>query len=388
MKKDDEQDQAMPNIEEPTSTKSGAKYRPPSWLGNNERASWVVLPEWRLTFQSEKSRIVKQFLFYTLRTIGIAIGASLIIAFLIWWTKSQTYFDLATLISIGNISCVTAAAVTSIILFFVVFFFGRAGELEDQARNSIRHEIASLELAADQISKWGGVQASVTDSSVRAKAEHLLDTSNKFYNGIRELIGVFSRARRGTFYDSGELSFLDTHIHVKGGEWYAAYRSLSDTPESSDFALKAWRNVGTASKNIIKLNDDIQLAQAQYHKALQVSFALPSLLIIVVLALAAIFVANVLPTGFPIMLLSIILISLLTTQILLLVLWAHLLVYREVVVRRANRESDRKYSEKVTRVDRDEVMRDTLSFYDSVIASREEKKQENNKPNGAKAGNS
>jgi len=388
MKKDDEEDKPMTNTEEPTNTKSGAKVRPPNWLGEDEHAKWVVYPEWRSTFQSEKSRIAKQSLFYTLRNIGIAIGASLIIAFFIWRTTSQTYFDPATLISIGNITCATAAAVISIILFFVVFFFGRAGELEDQARNSIRHEIASLELSADQLSgyAWVEVQESVTDSSVKAKAKHLIDTSNKFHNGIRELIGVFSRATRGTFCDSGKLYLLDKHIFDKGGDWYVAYRSLSDTPESRDFALKVWRSIGTASNNIMKLNDDIQLAQDQYHKALQVSFALPSLLIIVVLALVVIFVVNILPAGFSITLLSIILISLLTTQILLLVRWAHLLVYREVVVRRANREADRKYSEKVTRVDEREIIQDMLAYYER--ASTGGKKQENNKPNGTKAGNS
>lgn len=390
MKKDGEEDKPMTNIQEPTNTKSGAHDRPPNWLGNDERSRWVVLPEWRSTFQSEKSRIAKQFLFYTLRTIGIAIGASLIIVFFMWWTASQTYFGLSTLISISNISCVTAASVIAIILFFVVYFFGRAGELEDQTRNSIRHEIASLELASDQISgfAWSEVRETVTDPSIRAKSEHLIDTSNEFYNGIREFIGVFSRATRGTFYDSGNLYPLENHINVKGGDWYAAYRSLVTSWKDRDFALNVWSNVKRASRNIIKLNEDIQLAQDQYHKALQVSFALPSLLIILVLALAAIFVANVLPAGFPIILLSIILISLLTTQILLLVRWTHLLVYREVVVRRANREADRKYSEKVTRVDTDEMMQDMLSFYERVRASKEEKKQENNKPNGTNTGNS
>ena len=388
MKTDDEETQPMTNIEEPINTKSSAKDRPPNWLGNNERSAWELLPEWRLTFQSEKSRVAKQFLFYTLRTNGIAIGASLIIAFFLWWTTSQTYFDLSTLISIGNISCVTAAAVTSIILFFVVFFFGRAGELEDQARNSIRHEIASLDLATDKISKWEGVQESVTDSSVRAKGEHFIDTSNKFYDGIRELVGLFSRAMRGTFYDSGKLYFLHEYIQVKGGDWYKAYRALFDLAESRDFALEVWRNAGTASSNIMKLNDDIQLAQDQYHKALQVSLALPSLFIVVVLALAAIFLVNVLPAGFFITLISIILILLLTTQILLLVRWAHLLVYREVVVRRANRESDRKYSEKVARVSEDEKMHVMLSFYERATANTGKKKQENNKANGTKAGNS
>jgi len=387
MKKEDE-DKRITSVEELDNAISGARDKPPNWLGNDERASWVVLPEWRLTFQSEKSHIAKQFLFYTLRTIGIAVGASLIIAFFIWRTTSQPYFAPATLISIGNISCATAAAVISIILFFVVFFFQRAGELEDQARNSIRHEIASLDLVTDQISKWGGVQENVTDSSVKAKAEHFIDTSNKFYKGIRELIGLFSRARRGTFYDSVKLDLLDKHIFAKGGDWYKAYRDLFDTRESRDSAMEVWRNVLTVSNNIIKLNNDIQLAQDQYHKALQVSLALPSFLIIVVLALAAIFVANVLPAGFSITLSSIILISLLTIQILLLVRWAYLLVYREAVVRRANREADRKYSEKVTRVSEREMVQDMLSFYERAGASAEEKKQENSKPNGTKSGNS
>lgn len=387
--KKDEEDRLAPNVEEPTNTKSEAKVRPPNWLGEDERAKWLLYPEWRSAFQREKSRTAKQFLFYTLRTNGIAIAAALIIASIIWQTTPQTYFDTATLISIGNISCATAAVI-SIILFFVVFFFQRAGELEDQARNSIRHEIASLELSVDQLSEfaWADVQESVTDSSIKAKAKHLIDTSNKFHNGIRELIGIFSRATRGTFYDNGKLYLLDRHISAKGSDWYVAYRSLITAPKGRDFALKVLRNVETASSNIMKLNDDIQLAQDQYHKALQVSFALPSLLIVVVLALVAIFMANVLPAGFSTTLLSIILISLLTTQILLLVRWAYLLVYREAVVRKANREADHKYSEKVTRVDEHEMVLAMLSFYARVRASTEEKKQENNKPNGTKSGNS
>lgn len=388
MKKEDE-NKRITSVEEFENVISGTRDKPPKWLSKDEHAHWVVFPEWRSAFQSEKSRIANQFLFYTLRTNGIAIGVSLIIA-LIWWKTSQTYFDLSTLISIGNISCVTAAAVTSIILFFVVYFFGRAGELQDQAWNSIRHEIASLELSADQLSKyaWSEVQESVTDSSVKSKAKHLIDTSNKFRNGINELIGLFSRATRSTFYDISELDLLDNHIFTKGGDWYAAYRNLVTAPKDRDFALNIWQSAHRASRNIIKLNRDIELAQAQYHKALQVSFALPSLLIIVVLALVTIFVANILPAGFPVILLSIILISLLITQILLLVRWAYLLVYREIVVGKASREFDYKYSERVTEVDKREMMQGMLSFYESVRASKEEKKQKNNKPNEAKADNS
>lgn len=391
MKKDDE-DKLRTNVEEPANTKSGARDKPPKWLGKYEHAYWEVFPEWRSIFQSEKSRIAKQFLFYTLITNGIAIGVSLIIAF-VWWKESQSYFDLSTLISIGNISCVTAAAVTSIILFFVVYFFGRAGELQDQAWNSIRHETDSLELNADQLSEfaWAKVNESETDSSLKGKAVHLVDTSNKFRNGILELIGLFSRATRSTFYDTGELYLLENHISVKGGDWYAAYRSLITAREDKDFALSIWRSVKRASHNIIKLNGDIELAQDQYHKALRVSFALPSLLIIVVLALVTIFVGNILPAGFPVILLSIILISLLTTQILLLVRWAYLLVYREIVVGRANREADYKYAQKVTKIDKKEMAEDMVSFYELVRRGRaikEAKRQENNKPNRSKADNS
>ena len=385
MKKEDE-DKRIASVEELDNVISGTRDKPPKWLGKDEHAHWVVFPEWRSAFQSEKSRIAKQFLFYTLRTNGIAIGVSLIIAF-IWWKTSQTYFDLSTLISIGNISCVTAAAVTSIILFFVVYFFGRAGELQDQAWNSIRHEIASLALNTDQLSQfaWAEVRENATEKD---KAARLIDTSNKFRNGINELIGLFSRATRSTFYDTGKLYLLDTHISTKGGDWYVAYRSLVTDPKDRDFALNIWQSTKRASSNIIKLNGDIGLAQDQYHKALQVSFALPSLLIIVVLALVTIFVGNILPAGFPVILLSIILISLLITQILLLVRWAYLLVYREIVVGKASREFDYKYAEKVTKVDEREMAKDAISFYESVRASKEEKKQKNNKPNEAKADNS
>ena len=386
--KKDEEDQPVPNIEEPSNTKSGAKVRPPNWLGEDERAKWLLYPEWRSTFQREKSRTAKQFLCYALRTNGIAIAAALIIAFVIRQTTPQTYFDTAALISIGNISCATAAAVMSIILFFVVFFFGRAGELEDQARNSIRHEIASLELSADQLSEfaWAKVREDVPDFPKNTELKHLIATSKEFRSGILELIGVFSRATRGTFYDSGKLYLLHKHISKKGGDWYVAHRSLFTSPEGRDFALKVWRDVTMSSSNILKLNDDIQLAEDQYDKASQVSFALPSLLMLVVLALVIIFGVTVLPTGFAITLLSIVLMSLLTTQILLLMRWAVILVYRETVVRRANREADRKYSEKVTRVDEHEMIQDMLEYYER--ASEGMKRQENNKPNGTKSGSS
>jgi len=86
-----------------------------------------------------------------------------------------------------------------------------------------------------------------------------------------------------------------------------------------------------------------------------------------------------------------ILISLLTTQILLLVRWAFLLVYREIVVGKANREADCKYAEKVTKVDKSEMARDMASFCERVRrarAGKEGKERENNEPNSAKADNS
>jgi hypothetical protein len=388
MKKEDE-DKRITSVEELVNAVSGTRDKPPKWLGSDEHARWAVLPEWRSAFQREKSRIRKQLLFNTLRTNGIAVVVSLIVAFILWKT-SRTYFDLSTLISIGNIACVTAAAVASIILFFVVYFFGRAGELQDQAWSGIRHEIASLELNTDRLSEfaWSEVKESATDSSFKAKAARLIETSNKFRDGILELIGLFFRATRNTFYDTGELYLLDTHISEKGGDWYVAYRSLMTAREDRDFALDTWQSVKRASRNIIKLNEDIELAQDQYHKALQVSFALPSLLIVVVLALVTIFVGNILPAGFSVILLGIILISLLTTQIFLLVRWTYLLVYREIVVGRANREADYKYAEKITKLDKSEMAQSMLSYYQRARAGREKKRQENNKPNGTKAGNS
>jgi len=265
MKKEDE-GKRITSADELDNAILGAGGKPPKWLGNEEHARWVVFPEWRSAFQNEKSRIGKQFLFYTLRTNGIAVGVSSIIAF-IWWKTSQTYFDLSTLVSIGNISCATAAAVTSIILFFVVYFFGRAGELQDQAWSSIRHEIAGLNLNADQLSEfaWAEVRESATEKD---KAARLVDTSKKFRNGILELVGLFSRATRSTFYDTGELYLLDNHISAKGGDWYVAYRSLVTDPKDRDFALSILQRSKRASSNIIKLNSDIELAQDQYHKAL------------------------------------------------------------------------------------------------------------------------
>jgi len=371
-------------------TTSRRKDKPPKWLSGLELLQWKKFTDWRSAFQHEESHIRKTILFYTLHSSGVAIGISLIIAALIWKTMGVLYFTPSTLTYVANICCVTAASVTAIILAFILFLFGRAGELEDQARNSIRHEIRNLESIRQRIGDFvhGEVKESVTDASIKAKTKHLIDTAKKFDAAMSELIALFSRAARGTFYDCGKLGLLDSHILVRGGEWYAAYSQVFLSFEGRRSAVGAWEDANTATMNIVKLNSDVELAEGQHHRALQVSLALPSLLIIVVLALIAIFVANTLvihesTTEFFIISLSVTLILLLATQIFLLVRWACQLVCREVIIRAANRETDRKYSERLAKVDEKEMLQDTLSLYTEYSkASTKAKERENDKPNG------
>lgn len=346
------------------------KNKIPKWLDKDQSTQWKILPDWRLAFQHGESHIRKTILFYTLRSSGVAIGISLIIAALIWKTMGVLYFTSSTLTYVANICCVTAASVTAIILAFILFLFGRAGELEDQARNSIRHEIHNLESIRQRIGDLvhGKVKESLTDASSKAKIKHLIYTAKKFSAAVSELIALFSRAARGTFYDGGKLGLLNNHITVRGGDWFTAYRQVFPSFEGREFAIGAWNDATEATLNIVKLNSDVALAEEQHHRALQASLALPSLLVIVSLALVAIFVAETLAiregtAEFSIVLLSVTLILLLATQVFLLVRWACQLVCREMIIRAANREADRKYSERLTKLDEKEMLQDTVSLY-------------------------
>jgi len=350
-------------------TRLSRNDKEPNWLDEDQLAKWKVLPDWRLVFQREKSHLRKTFLFHTIRSNGIAIGISLIIAALIWVIMPGLYFTPSTLISIAGISCVTAASITAIVLAFVVFLFGRAESIEDQSRNNIRREIHKLESLRGEIGNFVnvGVQETVTDPSMIAKVKALADATKKFDAVMYEFIRIFSISSRGTFYDYHDqrMVFLPDHLSARGGAWFGAYSKLFQSFDDRNFARRVWNDATSASSNLLRLNDDIKLAEDQHQKALKVSLALPSFVIIVVLSLIGLLTANTLivhsgASAFLIISLTITLTLLLTTHIFLLMRWVYQFVCQEMIVRAANRECDRKFSEKNTRVDKEEMIKDSL----------------------------
>lgn len=349
-------------------TTSRKKDKPPRWLSGSELLQWEKFTDWCSAFQREKAHIGKTSLFYTLRSNGVAIGISLITATLTWKITPGPYFTSSALISIASISCATAASVIAIILAFVVFLIGRAGSLEDQARSNIRHEIHRLESVRVEIAKFVHAKVPETDPSIKTKLKDLVDASKKFDAAIFELIRLFSIATKGTFYDIVELELRDKHILAQGGKWFVAHTVISLGSNEIDFGRRILGDAISASSNIYRLNNDIKSAENQHQKALEVSLVLPSLFIIVVLALIALLTANTIvfsggSSGFWIILLSITLILLLATQIFLLMRWLRQLVCKEMIIRVANREFDQKVSAKNTRVDREEMLRDWVQFY-------------------------
>jgi len=350
--------------------KSLQKDKAPDWLEAPELSAWKHLSDWRSAFQREKSKIENTLLTHTLRTNGAAILISLVIAALITQTMPGLHFTSSTLTSVANISCITAASLTAIILAFVVFLLGRAGALEDQAGNALRHEVHILESVRHQIGEvlHAKIKESVTDPSVRAKLEDLKNAAKKFDVAINELVTIFPRAARGTFYNQERLAILSPYVVVTGGNWCKTYRRIFPGPDGRDFAIRLWNDATRASHNICRLNDDFELAETQHQNALRLFLALPSLLFVVVLALATILLAQALAvhertSGFLAIWLTIALIVLLATHVFLLVRWAWQLVYRQMIIRRANRECDREFWAKTTKLDELEMLKATVELY-------------------------
>ena len=75
----------------------------PKWLKEEDSKHWLVLPDWRLAFEKEKTRLIKTAVLRFARINGIVVFSSLILTSVIWIISFDILLKSPTLISIANI---------------------------------------------------------------------------------------------------------------------------------------------------------------------------------------------------------------------------------------------------------------------------------------------
>ncbi len=348
------------------------KKTPPGWLNEEERKHWLVVPEWRSAFENEQKHLIKT----TIRRFSliniIVVIASLILTVIIWKTNFDLLLKPTTLISMANISCTVAAAVTAIVLAFIVFLFGHAKRLEEDSRNNITFDIRSIEAVRIQIAEFTHAEVRKTASKygMEKKAQNLVDAAKKFDNALHELTRQFAFAmKHGSHCDDDYLSLLNDHIFVRAGDWFVAYlhfwESVRFQLSDREFARKVMQDAENAAKNLCRLNENIEESEDEHKKALDLSLTIPSFLLIVVVSLLTIIVADKLSTRDGIYQLlvtwiAITLIALLTTHLISLIYGITRFIQLVMIIRAANRQAYLKYATKYKRVNKDDMLKDSL----------------------------
>ena len=349
------------------------KKTPPGWLNEEERKHWLVIPEWRSAFENEQKHLIKT----TIRRFSLINIIVVIASLILTVINGKTNFDLllkpTTLISMANISCTVAAAVTAIVLAFIVFLFGHAKRLEEDSRNNITFDIRSIEAVRIQIAEFTHAEVRKTASKygMEKKAQNLVDAAKKFDNALHELTRQFAFAmKHGSHCDDDYLSLLNDHIFVRAGDWFVAYlhfwESVRFQLSDREFARSVMQDAENAAKNLCRLNENIEeSARMKHNKVSQPSLTIPSFLLIVVVSLLTIIVADKLSTRDGIYQLlvtwiAITLIALLTTHLISLIYGITRFIQREMIIRAANRQAYLKYATKYKRVNKYVCSKDSL----------------------------
>jgi len=342
------------------------KKTPPNWLNEEERAHWIAAPEWRTTFENEKKHLMKLLVVrFGLKNV-IVVVVSLLLAFIIWKINFYMLLGSSTLISTANTTSATAAAVTAIILAFVMFRFGHAKRLEEESRSNIPFEIHHLEEIRVQISDWAHSKVRETADEYKEKSQNLVDAANKLDKTLHELIRRFALSdKRGAYCDRDFLRLLNDHILIRAGDWFVAYLTFMECLPSQfnhrEFARKILNDASSAAKNLYRLNENIIDSENEHKQALDLSISSLSLLLVVFIGLLSIFVADSI-APFWVTWITITLVALLACHLIALVCGIIRFMLRETRIRTANRQAYLQEAEKHTQVNKDDMLKDSLKL--------------------------
>jgi len=315
----------------------------PKGFDEEQEFAWKNWPQWRLTFSSKRSQIKRALLINWVKVNLPAIFIAIMVGLVVHLTTpvSITSSSLSTL-AIGILTA--SAAILTIIVAFLTFWFGSASNSMQRAQAMIRDELRNLdavELDIDPLT--AGPKESVT-GTLKGKLEKLAKDSEIFLSVLKTLGGRFSRAALGTYYDSVAQTKLDIAIRETGGEWFKSYLAVFKGHREHDFCRKTWENAMGISRRTYDLNSEARRASNQVMQIIYFMPILTSVLFIFIFSLVVAFISSTTSGGnlLPItkLIFSSILVILLATHLVNLVRFLWALVSSRYVTYETNRLLD------------------------------------------------
>jgi hypothetical protein len=322
---------------------------PPIGLDEEQQFIWDKWPQWRLAFLNRRSKIKNTLIWNFLKINGPAIIIIIIVTLLLHYIFFPNFAITKEALSTLAIGILAAsAAILTIIIAFLTFWFGSANNSMQKTRDTIRSELRSLETIKLDIEPYTAGPKEGLKKALTEKIQKLAQESESFLNALKTLSGRFYRAAPGTYYDPVELGTLDLAIRDTGGKWFKAYLTVSNEPSDHDFAKKTWKTAMDISRRIYELNGEVRRASEQLT---QIIYFMPTLISVLFIFIASLVIAfmsgtNALQplTG---LILSFILVALLPAHLVITIRFLWNLVVSKYVTYEINRLSDIQYSNNV-----------------------------------------
>ena len=321
---------------------------PPNGLDEELKSIWKDFPQWRLTFLNQRSNIKKTTLLNLLKVNGPAITIVIIVTFLLHYIFPSFSITKETLSTLAIGILTASAAILTIIVAFLTFWFGSANNSMQRTRDMIRNELRSLDAIRRDIEPFTTGPKEGLDTTLAEKVRKLAQASKAFLNTLKTLAGRFFRAAPGTYYDSVDLVTLDIAIQETGGEWFKTYAAVFTEHSDYDFCKKTWTKAVDISRRIDELNNEVRRASNQIMQIVYFMPTLISVLFIFIFSLVVAFMSstNALQplTG---LIFGFILITLLPAHLASTVRFLWNLVSSKYVVYETNRLLDIQYSKNI-----------------------------------------
>lgn len=264
----------------------------PSGFDEEQELAWKNLAPWRLIFLKKRSRIKRTLLLdwvkINLPTVLIAILLGRLL-----YLNTSISIDNASLstLAIGILSA--SAAILTIIVAFLTFWFSSANNNMQRTKDMIRSELSNLETTERDIEQFTGNPKEDLPEPRKAALIKLAEKSETFLNALKTLGGRFYRATLGTYYDSLDSIKLDIAIGETGGEWFVAYLSVFNKHSDRDYCGRVWNNAVAISRRFNDLNAEVRRATNQ---VTQIVYFMPTLISVLVVFIFSLFIAFIFNT--------------------------------------------------------------------------------------------
>lgn len=268
------------------------KNVPPAPIGFD--ASQEILwksPYWRSDFRKRLAKKRWSIILNFLRINSVAILLSVLIARLIYLNTSVEISENSMMtLAVGIVTA--SAAILTIIVAFLIFWFGSSISSMQRIKSRIGDELVILEDIKEEIEPYTAGPKDTVEEPLRSKFIELSIKSRKFIDALLAISGRFHRAGSSTYYDTTSIYKLEAVIQYTGGNWFKDYVTIFPGHEAHDFARKTWIKALAVATRMSNMNIEAMLAGKQLDQVIQFLPLLTSVLLIFVFALLVSFISG------------------------------------------------------------------------------------------------